>query len=126
MRLKLNRIKDEIVLCDYTVYQETISETDNYTMYKITRGSSSNPMGVLYYYMLYMESGKITPQEIAINSETKIVEKITLFVSQNNEYRVSLADYLITEKMYECGIELNECTINWKGRFLKNVILNTI
>lgn len=121
MRLKLNKIKDEMVLCDYTVYQEIISEADNYTMYKIARGSSSNPTGILYYYMLYLEGGKITPQEIAINSETNIIEKITLFVSQNIDYRVSLTDYLITEKMYECSVELNECTIDWKGRFLKNV-----
>lgn len=121
MRLKLNKIKDEMVLCDYTVYQETISEADNYTMYKIARGSSSNPTGILYYYMLYLEGGKITPQEIAINSETNIIEKITLFVSQNIDYRVSLTDYLITEKMYECSVELNECTIDWKGRFHKIV-----
>ena len=121
MILNLNKITDEMVLCDYTIYQETISPIDNYTMYKISRNSSSNPMGISYSCMIYLENGRITPQEILINSETNIIEKVTLFVSKNINYKISLANYLITEKMFECNIELNECTIDWKGRFLKIV-----
>lgn len=121
MKLKLNKIKEELVLCDYDVYQEIISKEDNYTMYKIARNSSSNPMGILYNCMIYLENGRITPQEILINSETNIIEKVTLFVSKNINYKISFANYLITEKMFECNIELNECTIDWKGRFLKIV-----
>ncbi len=121
MMLKLNEIIGEVALRNYDVYCETISVTDYYTMYKIARNSCSDPSGVLYHCMLYLEGGKITPQEIVVNSETNIIEKITLFVSQNACYKLSLADYCITEKMYECNIILSECTDDWKGRFIRIV-----
>ncbi len=121
MKIRLNEITDKMILCDYNVYREIISETDHYTMYKITRNSCSDLNSILYHCMFYLESGEITPQEIVVNSKTNIIEKITLFVSQNTNYKISIADYCISEKKYECDIILNECTDNWKGRFLKIV-----
>lgn len=119
MRLKLSKLENISELSEYTVYQETISENDNYTMYKITRASTSNPLGILYHCMYYLEGGKVAPQEIAVNSESDVIEKVTLFISKNKEHMVELTDYLINEKMFLCGIELNECTTDWKGRFHK-------
>lgn len=80
MKLKLSRIENISELCEYTVYQEIISENDNYIMYKIARTSTSNPFGVLFHCMYYLEGGKVTPQEIVVNSESNVIEKITLFV----------------------------------------------
>lgn len=121
MNLKLSKLGDISELSEYTVFQETISENDNYIMYKISRTSTSNPLGVLFHCMYYLEGGKVTPQEIVVNSESDVIEKITLFISKNNEHMVSLKDYYIDEKMFLCGIELNECTLDWKGRFHKLV-----
>ncbi len=119
MKLKLRKLRDISELSEYNVLQEIISDNDNYVMYKIYRTSTSNSLGVLYHCMYYLECGKVTPQEITINSASDVIEKTTLFISQNNENMVSITDFVIDEKLFLCGIELDECTPNWKGRFHK-------
>lgn len=121
MNLKISKLENISELREYNVSQEMISENDNYIMYKIMSASNSNPLGVLYHCMYYLENGKVTPQEIVFNSESYVIEKITLFIPQNNEHMIQLTDFVIDEKLFLCGIELNECTTDWKGRFLKVV-----
>lgn len=121
MKLKFSKIENILDLCDYTIVKETISEKDNYTMYKISRPFSSNPLGLLYHCMYYLEGGKVTPQEVIVNSESNIIEKITIFISKSNNHMVSMTDYIIDRKDFLCGIELDECAADWKSRFYKIV-----
>ncbi len=103
----------------YSVYNELISASDNYMMYKITKNPAS-PLGdVLHHRMVYLERGKITPQEIIINPKTELIEKITFFVKQNSEYEIDLNTYNIISKSGEPKIVFDECTNDWKGRFYK-------
>ena len=121
MRLKINKINSVAELHKYKVLQEVIDQKDNYIMYKISRDITSNPLGILYHCMFYLDCGKTTPQDIAVNSESDIIEKITLFISKSNKNRISLVDFSIEDKMSSCGLELNECTADWKGRYYKLV-----
>lgn len=117
MRLIFNEINADSFFLDYNMYQEIVSEYDCYTMYKMSRTLSSDPSGTTYHYMIYLESGRITPQEIFVNSNTNIIEKITLFVSRDQAHKTAIENYLIDDIDFECKIVLDECTDDWSGRF---------
>lgn len=121
MKLKFSRIGNAEELCAYSIAQETISEKDNYTMYQISRPFSSHPPGVSYHCMYYLEGGKVTPQEMIVNSESGVIETVTIFISKRNDHMVSMTDYMIDRKDFLCGIELDECAADWKSRFHKIV-----
>ena len=126
MYLILNKKNVDSEFLDYTMYHEIVSKYDRYTMYKISRPLSSDPGGTTYHCMIYLEGGRITPQEIIVNSNTNIVEKITLFVSKDQVHKTAIEDYLICDTESECKIVLDECTDDWFGRFYDITKVSTL
>lgn len=101
---------------EYILNTEIVEEKDNYTMFKISKRKKTNVNPI--YHLLLGNKLEI-PFDIAINSQTHVIEGITFFVSDNsltsfkNDIKIISRDDIIL-------IDLEECSLNRMNLDLRN------